>query len=102
MRASRANSRRFLAACAALLALIALSVLIVVPHTWHKEDGKRSCVVCQAYRTATGVAARPVAVEPPQTGHTGAFIPAAPTEPRALLACFESRAPPFPHLACAA
>ncbi|MCS7313888.1 MAG: hypothetical protein RMI94_01950 [Bryobacterales bacterium] len=84
-------------ACAGILALLALSVLYVVPHSWHKEDGARSCVVCVAYRTPAAPAATPLAIEPPKKQLSRLPVAAQRHEPLLFGRCFEPRAPPFPR-----
>lgn len=97
MRRTLGPKQRKLTACFGIFALLALSVLYVVPHSWHKEDGKRSCVVCQAYRTPAAPAASAPAVEPPQAERAPARVPARPCERTPVLPSFDPRAPPFPH-----
>lgn len=86
-------------ACAGILALLALSLLLVVPHSWHKEDGQRNCFVCQALRTPAAPGATAQAVETPQPGPApGPVAERLCIQPAGRLP-FDSRAPPSPQTA---
>lgn len=91
--------RRKAVACAGIAALVALSFLLVVPHSWHKEDGKRSCFACQALRTPAAPAAAAPAMEAPQPEPAPEPVAARITVRPATRLPFDSRAPPFPQAA---
>lgn len=89
--------RRKLVAWAGILALLALSVLYVVPHSWHKEDGKRHCTVCQAYRTPAAPTTTAPVIEPPQVEQADAPQAEQPGQTSLVACSFDPRAPPVPH-----
>ncbi|MGB9604622.1 MAG: hypothetical protein ACPL88_01930 [Bryobacteraceae bacterium] len=81
-------------ACGAILALLALSILFVVPHSWHKEDGKRACAVCQALRVPSAPAQTPPDLKPPEATYAevSEASPSGQSQPCPL--AYTSRAPP--------
>ena len=88
------KGRRILA-WGAILALLALSFLFVVPHSWHKEDGKRACAICQAWRTPSAPPQPGVQIEPPAVITIARGEPVLGAEARSERAIDSCRAPPF-------
>jgi len=93
-RAVRPEGRRIVAS-GAVLALLALSVLFVVPHSWHKEDGKRACAVCQVHRMPSAPAQPVIEPDPPRVTCGAEARPAQVSETCRERVVYSSRAPPF-------
>lgn len=88
------RARRFVAS-AAVLALLALSALFVVPHSWHKEDGKRACAFCQVHRMPSSPAQPVIQPEPPTVACGAEGRSAQVSETSRERVVYSSRAPPF-------